>query len=66
MSLRQLKGRGSRQGRRNQGQGRGQGGGAGPGGNCVCPACGHKIPHRPGIPCNQISCPQCGAPMIRE
>lgn len=30
---------------------------------CVCPACGAKAPHERGIPCFQVSCPQCGKPM---
>jgi len=55
---------------RGQGQrgGRMQGGraGSGPGGNCVCPKCGEKISHKPGIPCYSVSCPKCGANMIRE
>lgn len=58
------------------GTGRGQGGrnfssgrfagGSGPGGNCVCPACGTKKAHQPGMPCTQIKCPKCGTFMIRE
>ena len=40
--------------------------GAGPGGNCVCPGCGHKIPHEKGIPCYNQSCPNCGTRMVRE
>jgi predicted RNA-binding Zn-ribbon protein involved in translation (DUF1610 family) len=35
-------------------------------GNCVCPNCGKKIMHDPGVPCYSISCPQCGTKMIRE
>jgi len=69
---------GAGQGRRGgvQGQGRRQGVGGrlgrmggsalGPGGNCVCPACGTKVEHQRGIPCNQMTCPKCGAPMTRE
>ncbi|OQX92175.1 MAG: hypothetical protein B6D58_04255 [candidate division Zixibacteria bacterium 4484_95] len=52
-----------------QGQGRGgrQGGfGFGPGGQCVCPSCGHSIPHQRGVPCSQKKCPQCGAVMTRQ
>ncbi|RJP64979.1 MAG: hypothetical protein C4532_18120 [Candidatus Abyssobacteria bacterium SURF_17] len=57
-----------------RGMGRGQGGrrgrmggfAAGPGGNCVCLKCGHSIPHEAGVPCPQISCPNCGTPMSRQ
>lgn len=35
-------------------------------GQCVCPKCGHVIGHRPGVPCMQERCPQCGARMMRE
>ncbi|HHF42132.1 MAG: hypothetical protein DRI99_02195 [Candidatus Aminicenantes bacterium] len=62
----QARGRGGGYGQGWGNQGRGRGGGAGPGGNCLCPACGHKIPHPRGTPCSQISCPKCGTPMIRE
>jgi hypothetical protein len=60
-------GRGSGMGR-GQGQGKGLMGGpyaAGPGGNCVCTNCGTTVPHNVGQPCNQISCPSCGAKMNR-
>lgn len=40
--------------------------GAGPGGNCVCPQCGHKVPHQPGTPCYNVNCPKCGIAMVRE
>lgn len=47
--------------------GRPGGPGAGPGAGmvdvCICPACGAKAPHERGIPCFQVSCPQCGKPM---
>jgi len=53
-----------------RGGGRGRMGGnrpgAGPTGNCICPACGTKIPHQAGVPCYDLSCPKCGAKMIRE
>jgi hypothetical protein len=53
-----------------RGGGRGRMGGnrpgAGPSGNCVCPACGTKIAHQAGIACYDVSCPKCGAKMIRE
>jgi len=56
------------------GRGMGQGGGhgrrggfaAGPGGDCVCPKCGKSVPHRRGVPCLQVTCPDCGAAMTRQ
>ena len=62
---------GGRGGGAGRGGGRGPGrmGGpkaAGPGGNCVCPNCGHKVPHRVGQPCYQMTCPKCGTKMTRE
>lgn len=57
---------------RGMGQGRGRGRmggnrpGAGPGGNCLCPNCGTKVPHQPGIPCYSMNCPKCGTRMVRE
>lgn len=57
-------------GRGRMGGGRGMGGGnrpgSGPGGNCVCPACGTRVPHRQGIPCNSLQCPKCKGIMIKE
>ncbi|MCD6447905.1 MAG: hypothetical protein J7L58_02520 [Thermoplasmata archaeon] len=50
------------------GAGRGRGRGAGKGGppaECICPACGYRAPHQPGVPCRQMRCPRCGAPMVR-
>jgi predicted Fe-Mo cluster-binding NifX family protein len=57
------------------GRGRGAGGGArgrmggpaaaGPGGTCVCQKCGERLPHTVGRPCNQKTCPKCGATMTR-
>jgi len=50
-------------------RGRGTMGGpyaAGPGGNCICPNCGNRELHRPGVPCVNQKCPKCGATMIRE
>ncbi len=49
-----------------RGMGRGGGAGAGPGGSCICPQCGMKVPHQPGVPCFQVKCPQCGTNMVRE
>jgi len=54
--------------RRGQGRGCGQGGmggGCGRGGECVCPACGHRLPHERGVPCVTRQCPKCGAAMTR-
>ncbi len=52
------------------GAGRGRMGGtrpgAGPGGGCVCPSCGTRAPHQVGTPCYNMSCPKCGAKMLRE
>ena len=39
---------------------------AGPGGYCVCPSCGHRVPHVLGEPCYDRKCPECGTPMMRE
>jgi predicted Fe-Mo cluster-binding NifX family protein len=67
-------GMGMGRGGQGRGQGKGQGGGrgrmggpaaGGPGGVCVCPSCGEKAPHERGQPCNQVSCPKCGAKMTR-
>lgn len=52
-----------------QGRGGGRGGnkpGSGPGGNCVCPKCGHREPHQPGVRCMDQACPKCGTRMIKE
>jgi len=53
--------------RRGGGRGRMDGNrpGAGPSGNCMCPSCGTKVPHRAGVPCYDLSCPKCGEKMIR-
>ncbi|NLN75527.1 MAG: hypothetical protein GX139_04405 [Armatimonadetes bacterium] len=49
------------------GQGRGRMGGAkaGIGGECVCPSCGHREPHKRGEPCAEKACPKCNARMVR-
>jgi len=44
---------------------RGDRAGSGPGGQCVCPACGARVAHQAGIPCNKLKCPKCGAGMTR-
>ncbi len=47
------------------GPGRGQRGGKGPQGECICPNCGFRIPHKRGIPCFEEKCPKCGTTMVR-
>jgi DNA-directed RNA polymerase subunit RPC12/RpoP len=59
-------GRGLGRGGGGQGQGGGNKPGAGPEGNCVCPKCGHRVPHRAGQRCMDIACPKCGTKMMRE
>ena len=68
-----VSGQGSGQGTgrcKGRGGGRGRSGGnrpsSGIGGNCVCPSCGEKIGHQAGMPCYSVSCPKCGANMVRE
>ncbi|MDD5590335.1 MAG: hypothetical protein PHY18_00175 [Dehalococcoidales bacterium] len=57
-----------------RGIGRGGGGGgrmggsrpgAGPGGDCICPSCRARLPHSAGTPCYNLTCPKCGAKMVR-
>jgi len=54
----------------NRRPGRGIGGGnkagVGPVGKCVCPKCGYRTSHKRGERCIDISCPKCGAKMVRE
>lgn len=59
-------GRGPRGGGMGGGCRRGPKGQAGPGGNCVCPSCGEKVVHKPGVPCSTMECPNCGMRMVRE
>lgn len=40
--------------------------GKGPEGNCVCPKCGYKTPHKRGTPCSTIKCPKCKINLTRE
>ncbi len=48
------------------GRGRLKGGGMGAAGICVCVKCGQRLPHRPGEPCMDQRCPECGAALVRE
>jgi len=36
------------------------------GSTCYCPQCGTVAPHKPGTPCVDSKCPNCGAPMTRK
>ncbi|MCX6266183.1 MAG: DUF134 domain-containing protein [Bacteroidetes bacterium] len=35
-------------------------------GFCICLQCNTRIPHQPGVPCRENSCPKCEKKMIRE
>ena len=48
------------------GQGRNNGGSFGTGGFCICTKCSEKVPHKRGIKCTTLKCPECGDTMIRE
>lgn len=49
------------------GGGRGQSGAAmGAGGSCLCPKCGRRFPHQPGVPCLDERCTDCGVALVRE
>jgi Indolepyruvate ferredoxin oxidoreductase, alpha and beta subunits len=50
----------------NHGFGTGQGAGRGEGGFCVCSQCGYSEPHRAGIPCRTLYCPECNLPLVRS
>lgn len=50
---------------RGRGMGGGKGSGMGPSGDCMCPSCGQKTPHKPGNPCAEVKCPSCGTAMLR-
>jgi electron transport complex protein RnfB len=50
---------------RSGGRGLGGGYGMGPIGECICPNCGYKQPHKRSIPCYSIKCPRCGKLMTR-
>ncbi len=60
MMQNQHKGDGSNHGNRGGQQGKGKGG------FCVCPKCGHSSPHRDGIPCKTVFCPDCNISMHRS
>lgn len=47
------------------GTGRMGGSGTGTGGECQCPQCGTRAPHKRGMPCVEQKCPQCGSTMVR-
>jgi len=50
-----------------RGQGQGVGGprqGDGGADKCVCPDCGAEYPHDRGTPCNEQTCPECGATLV--
>ncbi|NOY36883.1 MAG: hypothetical protein GXO83_04845 [Chlorobi bacterium] len=51
---------------RGDGHGRHSGGGYGTGGFCICAKCGNKVPHKQGVQCTKLKCPDCGHTMIRE
>jgi len=40
--------------------------GQGPDGYCICPKCGYKIPHKPGVPCFTLQCPNDNIPLQRK
>lgn len=40
--------------------------GLGPEGYCLCPKCGFRKEHQPGVPCIQEHCPNCGSALIRQ
>lgn len=43
-----------------------QNAGLGAGGDCVCTSCNTVASHQRGIPCYEMSCPNCGAKMTRD
>jgi hypothetical protein len=40
--------------------------GKGPDGNCVCPKCGYSVPHKRGIACSNLKCPNCNVNLERK
>lgn len=49
-------------GRGNAPRPRGLGGSA----ECTCSKCGHKEPHKRGVPCTAVKCPKCDTPLTGE
>ncbi|AAM03612.1 TPA: hypothetical protein HA338_08790 [Methanosarcina acetivorans] len=49
-----------------RGRCRSKGGTGGPEGTCICPECGYEVSHRPGVPCIETKCEECGTPMVRK
>jgi NAD-dependent SIR2 family protein deacetylase len=37
----------------------------GSGGECICPKCETRTPHRDGVRCQDERCPKCDAKMLR-
>jgi predicted Fe-Mo cluster-binding NifX family protein len=58
-------GRGKGRGGKGSGRMMGTSPGVGPSGNCVCPVCRAKMRHQVGTPCYNLSCPKCGAKIVR-
>ncbi len=40
--------------------------GKGPDGDCVCPKCGYRVPHKRGVPCSTLACPNCNINLERK
>ncbi len=40
--------------------------GKGPDGYCVCEKCGYEAPHKKGIPCSSLKCPNCDINLKRK
>lgn len=58
---------GGNQRRKKQGSRQGRGNGqANAQRNCICPRCGFRAPHQPGIPCMHTQCNLCGTIMNRQ
>lgn len=35
-------------------------------GNCICSSCKVVVPHKQGVPCYSVKCPNCGQAMVRD